>query len=335
MIGTAVVTASDLAIGYHAHGTTTTICTGVSVALHRGALVCLLGPNGAGKSTLMNTLAGELMPLSGSVVVDGRPLRDLTVRERAQRLAIVTTERIAAPGLTGEALVELGRHPHTGWFGTLTAHDRARVDEAFALASATPFRARLVDELSDGERQRLMLARALAQADDVLILDELTAFLDLPRRVETMRMLRQLARESGRAILLSTHDLDLALRSADAVWLLPRGGPLAVGSPETLVLTGAFGSTFRADGVEFDIADGHFHVVDRAGRGVCVTGAEPNRRWVERALVRQGWAIAPEASVTVAVTASLHWEATGEGRSEVMTGQGVDALLAALGRAVP
>jgi iron complex transport system ATP-binding protein len=270
------------------------------------------------------------MPLSGSVAVDGRALREFTVRERAQRLAIVTTERINAHGLTGQALVALGRHPHTGWFGILTAHDRTRIDEAFALAGATPFRERLVDELSDGERQRLMLARALAQANDVLILDELTAFLDLPRRVETMRMLRRLARESGRAILLSTHDLDLALRSADAIWLLPRGGPLAVGIPETLVLNGAFGAAFRADGVEFDVADGHFHVVDVAARVISVSGVEPNRRWIERALVRLGWGIAPNATITVSVTASLHWEVRGASGSEIITGHGVDALLATL-----
>jgi iron complex transport system ATP-binding protein len=326
------ITTQALSAGYRAHGLTTTVCSGISVTLRRGELVCLLGPNGAGKSTLMATLAGVLPALAGSVRVGTTPIEQMTVRERAQRLAIVTTERVTASGLTGQGLVALGRHPHTGWFGTLTHEDQARIDEAFALAGADMFRHRLVEELSDGERQRLMLARALAQADDVLILDELTAFLDLPRRVETMRTLRRLARDAGRAILLSTHDLDLALRSADRIWLLPRGGPLAVGLPETLVLDGAFASAFRADGVEFDVSDGSFHIADRGGRGAQVLGADPHRRWIERALVRQGWSLEGDANVVVTVDASLRWhthDGSSSGRNE---GQGLDDLLTLLGR---
>jgi iron complex transport system ATP-binding protein len=328
---TDALAARQLTIGHRAHGHVTTVCADITVSLRRGELVCLLGPNGAGKSTLMATLSGDLPPLAGGVALEGRALNSFSVRERAQRLAIVTTERMNAPGLTGDALVSLGRHPHTGWFGALTAADRTRIDEAFALAGAAPLRNRLVEELSDGERQRLMLARALAQADDILILDELTAFLDLPRRVEAMRTLRRLARDAGRAVLLSTHDLDLALRSADAIWLLPRGGPLAVGIPETLVLEGAFASTFRAEGVEFDLNDGNFHVVDAAGRTARVTGTEPQRRWVERALVRHGWGVAADAPVSVAVNAALQWEARGVTGEAVAAGQGVDTLLQTLG----
>lgn len=323
------ISASDLSVGYRTHGHTTSVCTDISVSLRRGELVCLLGPNGAGKSTLMATLAGVLPPLAGQVTLGMTPIVQLSVRERAQRLAIVTTERVLVSGLTGEGLVALGRHPHTGWFGTLTATDRARIDESFALAGADAFRHRLVDELSDGERQRLMLARALAQADDVLILDELTAFLDLPRRVDTMRTLRTLARDAGRAILLSTHDLDLALRSADRIWLLPRGGPLAVGLPETLVLDGAFASAFRAEGVEFDMSDGNFHIADRGGRGARVLGTEPHRRWIERALVRHGWTIAADAALTVTVDAKLQWQA--DGLQGASAGQGLDDLLHTLG----
>ena len=201
------LSAAALDIGYRFGADVRTVCRDINVSLRRGELVCLLGPNGAGKSTLMSTLAGVLAPIAGRVQLGDAPMRSVAVRERATRLAIVTTERVVAQGLTGRTMVALGRHPHTGWFGTLSPTDVARIDESIALAGADAFRDRQVSELSDGERQRLMLARALAQADDVLILDEITAFLDLPRRVETMRTLRRLARDARRAVLLSTHDL--------------------------------------------------------------------------------------------------------------------------------
>lgn len=327
----AAISTTNLSVGYQTAGQQRSVCSQINAELMRGELVCLLGPNGAGKSTLMATLAGILAPLAGTVQLGTMPLSTFSVRDRARRMAIVTTERVQAPGLTGYALVALGRYPHTGWFGSPTPTDSKRVEESIALAGADVFRDRLVSELSDGERQRLMLARALAQADDVLILDELTAFLDLPRRVETMRTLRRLAREAGRAVLLSTHDLDLALRSADQIWLLPRGGPLRVGVPEALVLDGAFADAFRAEGVEFDVHDGNFHVRDRGGRAATVLGAGAQRRWTERALVRRGWVIALEAPVSVTVSDTLAWTVVTGRDSAMEEGCGIASLLHAMG----
>ena len=331
MTRSAAIIANGLSVGYATAGQAHTVCGPLDVTLQRGELVCLLGPNGAGKCTLMSTLAGILPPLTGSVHLGDAPLARLSVRDRARRLAIVTTERVDAPGLTGYALVALGRYPHTGWFGSLTPDDTARVEEAIALAGAEAFRNRLVGELSDGERQRLMLARALAQAEDVLILDELTAFLDLPRRVETMRTLRRLARDAGRAVLLSTHDLDLALRSADQIWLLPRGGPLRVGVPEALVLDGAFADAFRTEGVEFDMVDGSFHVRERGGRAATVVGSGAPGRWTARALERRGWVIREDAEVSVTISDTLSWTLTREAPSPPQEGEGLDSLLAVLG----
>ena len=325
------LSAAALDIGYRFGADVRTVCRDINVSLRRGELVCLLGPNGAGKSTLMSTLAGVLAPIAGRVQLGDAPMRSVAVRERATRLAIVTTERVVAQGLTGRTMVALGRHPHTGWFGTLSPTDVARIDESIALAGADAFRDRQVSELSDGERQRLMLARALAQADDVLILDEITAFLDLPRRVETMRTLRRLARDARRAVLLSTHDLDLALRSADQLWLLPKGGPLMVGIPEQLVLDGTFANAFRADGVEFDLRDGNFHVSDGGGRAVCVRGAEPHRRWTERALVRCGWTVSNAATCDVSVDAMGAWTLRASRVDGERDGIGIGALLDVMG----
>ncbi|MCU0649859.1 MAG: ABC transporter ATP-binding protein [Gemmatimonadaceae bacterium] len=280
-----------LVAGYRSGATQRIVVPALSTTVRPGHLVCLLGPNGAGKSTLMHTIGGSLAPLAGRVWLGDRDLHALAPRARAQSVAIVTTERVTAPLLTGWQLVALGRQPHTGWFGTLTDEDRARVDHALRLAAATDVAPRPIGDLSDGERQRLLLARALAQSDQLLLLDELTAFLDLPRRVDVMRVLRQLARESGCAVVLSTHDLDLALRTADRLWLLPRGGPLQVGAPEDLVLSGAFRDAFAADGIEFDAHDGAFRLPDARVRAVSLEGEGLALRWTARALERAGFRV--------------------------------------------
>ncbi|MBL8154426.1 MAG: ABC transporter ATP-binding protein [Anaerolineae bacterium] len=264
------------------------VLDGIDVALHAGELVCLIGPNGAGKSTLLRTLAGMQPALHGTVHLLDQDVRGLTPAERARRLSLVLTERVDAGMMTAYALVALGRYPYTGWMGRLTTEDEATVHEAIQAVGAAELSGRYLSELSDGERQKIMIARALAQQPALMLLDEPTAFLDLPRRAELMGLLRRLARETQRAILLSTHDLDLALRSADRVWLLPRGGPLTVGAPEDLVLTGAFESAFRSEGVVFDAYTGSFRsahppagTIDLHGSGIAAT-------WTARALERAG-----------------------------------------------
>jgi iron complex transport system ATP-binding protein len=230
------------------------------VALNAGELVCLLGPNGAGKSTLLRTLAALQPPLAGRVLLDGADLHAMPARERARRLSVVLTDRIQVGQLTAYTLFGLGRYPHTNWSGRLTEADHAVIRRALAATGATDLAARPVGDLSDGERQKVLIARALAQEPRLMVLDEITAFLDLPRRVEVMRLLGRLARTTENAVLLATHDLDLALRSADRIWLLPRGGPLQVGAPEDLILSGAFESVFATEGVAFDRADGSFRL---------------------------------------------------------------------------
>lgn len=278
-----------LVIGYH-HGRVAHRIGGpFSTSLRAGELVCLLGPNGAGKSTLMSTVAGVLPPLAGQVRLMGDDVARLSPRSRAQRMSIVTTERIAVGSLTGAALTALGRHPHTGWLGQLAETDYAIIGEALAQAGAEAFAARSVSELSDGERQKVLLARALAQQPQVLILDEITAFLDLPRRVEIMQTLRALARQRQIAVLLSTHDLDLALRSADVVWLLHTGGELRTGAPEDLVLDGTFANAFASYGITFDMAQGAFRVATSDGPTINVTGGGVPLRWTISALERAGY----------------------------------------------
>jgi iron complex transport system ATP-binding protein len=248
-----------LSVGYP--GTRDTVLADLDATVPPGSFVCVLGRNGAGKSTLMRTIAGLQGALGGAARLEGEDIAALRPQERARRIAVVLTERASSPGLTVDDVVSLGRQPFTGWQGRLTAEDRARVAEALAAAGADRFAARLFDDLSDGERQRVMIARALAQSPQLMVLDEITAFLDLPGRVEVMALLRAQARASGAVVLLSSHDLDLSLQLADSVWLLDGSGGLAVGAAAELIAAGHVGRAFDTDAVRFSSTLGRFELV--------------------------------------------------------------------------
>ena len=285
-----LLTAEELAVGYFLRKKAPrTVAGPLCLGLWPGELVALLGPNGAGKSTLLRTLAGLQPPLGGRLAVGGVPLASLSAAARARQISVVLTDRLDAGILTVRELVTLGRQPHTGWLGGLSAHDHAQVQAALAATGTTAFAARPVAELSDGERQKVLLARALAQDTPVVLLDEPTAHLDLPTRVALMRLLHQLARTTGKAILLSTHELDLALQAADRVWLLPARGALRTGTPEDLVLSGAFAAAFEREGLAFDPATGTFALHAPAGPAVQVQGEGAAAFWTRRALEREGF----------------------------------------------
>ena len=285
-----LLTAADLAVGYFGPRQTPRPVTGpLHLALWPGELVCLLGPNGAGKSTLLRTLAGLQPSLGGRLDLGGAPLASLSAGERARQLSVVLTDRLDVGNLTALELVQLGRHPHTGWLGGLSAHDAARVQAALLATGTQTLADRAVNELSDGERQKVLLARALAQDTPVVLLDEPTAHLDLPNRVALMRLLHRLARQTGKAILLSTHELDLALQAADRIWLLPAEGVLRAGTPEDLVLSGDFAAAFTREGLAFDAATGTFALHAPTGPAVQLVGEGAAAFWTRRALEREGF----------------------------------------------
>ncbi len=283
-----MLTTSSLTIGYQ-----TPLASGLNLQLRPAELACLIGPNGVGKSTLLRTLTGMEKPLAGTVWLDNENLHALPPLELAKRLAIVLTGRVESSLLTARELVSLGRHPYTDWLGRLTPRDEQAIQRAMQITDTLRFYNRPLAQLSDGERQKVMIARALAQEPKVLLLDEPTAFLDLPRRVELLQLLRRLARETGAAILLSTHDLDLALRLADRLWLLSSAGSMEVGLPEELALNGAVARVFQSEGAFFDHAIGAFRVhqpvhgpISLDGNGYGITDA-----WTWRALERLGYEV--------------------------------------------
>lgn len=244
----AVLCARDLTTGYRSGRHTRVVHRKLNLTLERGKLTALLGPNGAGKSTLLRTLAGLQPPLEGEVWIEGKTLRSFSAMELARKLAVVLTERVEVGYMTAYALAALGRYPYTPWDGRLSAEDEVIVQEAMRAARCESLASRMVGELSDGERQRVMIARALAQQTPIIFLDEPTAFLDLPRRVEIMHLLRDLAHQTGRALLVSTHDLELALRLADTLWLVGNGGMFTGGAPAALLRRGEVLRVFATEG---------------------------------------------------------------------------------------
>lgn len=234
---------TGLAIGYTTRHSVKTVCTGITETIFSGELTCLIGENGAGKSTLLRTLSGFLPPVSGEIILLGKPLRSYGERALSTIIGVVLTEKTNLQNMTVEELVGMGRSPYTGFWGRLSGEDRRKVGESLDRVGITGLRGRMVQTLSDGERQKVMIAKALAQETPVIFLDEPTAFLDYPSKVEILRLLGRLSRDFGKTIFLSTHDLELALRVADRVWLMSKPGRLQTGSPENLVIdpeTGRF-----------------------------------------------------------------------------------------------
>jgi iron complex transport system ATP-binding protein len=282
----------NLSIGYcHRRHGARVVARNLDLALRPGTFTCLLGPNGAGKSTLIRTLTGLQPALEGEVLLDEKPLRTFRPRQLAQRLSLVLTQRVPVGTLPVWSLVAMGRHPHTAWTGRLQKVDEAAVHEAIEAVGMTTLAWRPMCELSDGERQKAMIARALAQEPRLMILDEATAHLDLPRRVELMELLRRLAVERDCAILLSSHDLDLSLRSADRLWLMSRDGQVREGVPEDLVLGGAFEAAFEGGRLVFDPWSGAFQWPRRHRGSICVEGRGLSAVWTRRALERAGFEV--------------------------------------------
>ena len=223
----------------------------LSAQLLPASLTALVGVNGAGKSTLLRTLTGVQQALGGEILLNGKPLESYSRGERARKIAVVLTQRVEANQLYAEEVVELGRLPYTGLTGSLSNADREQVNKAIALAGVEHLRGRRIGALSDGERQRVMLAKALAQETPFILMDEPTAFLDYPSRTETFMLLHKLAHEASKSILLSTHDLDLALKCSDQIWLLDKG-ELITGSPQDFSQTKALDRAFSTPTFQFE-----------------------------------------------------------------------------------
>lgn len=241
-----------LTTGYITPRGQVTIQNNICSELHKSEFTCLLGPNGAGKTTLLRTLGGFLPPLSGSVCIGGDEIGSISRESLAKRIGVVLTERPSVSTMTVEQLVALGRSPYTDFWGRLTNKDKTIVEESLAATGSLHLRERLVDTLSDGERQKVMIAKALAQQTQIILLDEPTAFLDYPAKAEMMRLLRDLAHKQNKTVFLSTHDLNMALALADKLWLVDRKLGVNIDTPKELAEAGTLQLYFQRPGLRFD-----------------------------------------------------------------------------------
>ena len=248
----AILTTHDMAVGYGQGNKRTILLSDLNLSLEQGTLVALLGKNGAGKSTLLRALTCDSQPINGSVEIDGKPSDEISKRDLSRLIALVATERIMGGAFTIRELVALGRQPHTGFLGRLSRHDDEVVRQSLEAVGIAHKAEQHVAQLSDGERQKAMIAKALAQETPIIVLDEPTAFLDVASRIETMKLLHSLAREQNKAVLLSSHDISQSLLLADELWVITQDREVVTGSTEQVVMSGAMDRVFDNSSILFN-----------------------------------------------------------------------------------
>ena len=316
-----VIQGKDLSIGYRTGKKEKIVHRHLNFQLHAGELTCLLGANGAGKSTLLRTLSASQPSLKGELLILDKTVSAYTEKERSRTIGVVLTDKTFTGGLSVYELVALGRQPHTGFFGRLTKEDRRIVEEAMENVGIAHKARNYTAELSDGERQKVMIAKALVQECPLILLDEPTAFLDVVSRIEIMHLLHRLAVEQNKAILLSTHDIEQALVLSDKLWLLTKGEGLQYGVTEDIILSHRMDSLFPHKDIRFDYDHGVYYPTVEGHRKVCVTCEDKTLlHWTLNALNRHGYQCSSdlqEGMPHIKVTSAKEFEVSISGENKI------------------
>ncbi len=292
---------SDLTVGYPRRGKEAgMIFPSINASAGKGELVALFGRNGIGKSTLLRSMANLQKPLEGKIMVSGKEIVKYSPNELARTISFVSTERINVNNLKVADMVAFGRFPYTGWTGRLSREDSETVDSALNMVGMSHMAGKNINHISDGERQRVMIARSLAQDTPFIILDEPTAFLDLPNKYEVVHLLGRMASEKNKTVIFSTHDLGIAIQAADKVWIMLEDR-LTEGSPEDLVINRSFGSMFTDSRLTFNDETAEFRIKRKAERKIRVTGKGREHLWTGKALERIGFEVSSEKVVDTEV----------------------------------
>ncbi|MCQ2258687.1 MAG: ABC transporter ATP-binding protein [Bacteroidaceae bacterium] len=262
----------NLSTGYKIKGGKKIIASNLNAELQYGEMVCLLGPNGAGKSTLLRTLSAFQQPLEGYIEVGGQRISDYSSKELAKLISVVLTDNSGIKNMTAWDVVAMGRSPYTNYWGKLTDADKKIIRKCFEWVDIEDLAPRKMQSLSDGEKQKVMIAKAIAQETPIIFLDEPTAYLDYPSKIAMMMLLHRLAKTLKKTIFLSTHDLEHALQIADQVWLLDQKLGLTTGLPEDLSLDGSIERYFSREGISFEREKCVFAIHHETGRNVLVEG---------------------------------------------------------------
>jgi iron complex transport system ATP-binding protein len=307
---------NQLTIGYRSKKHTRIVAENINANINAGELTCILGANGVGKSTLLRTLSAFQPPLSGQILLKGKDIQTYTEKSLARLIGVVLTEKLDIKNMTARELVSLGRSPYTGFWGKLVKGDEEIVDEAFRLVKIENLSERLLHTLSDGERQKAMIAKALAQQSPVILLDEPTAFLDFPSKVEMMQLLHYLSQQTNKTIFLSTHDLELALQIADKIWLMDKEQGIRIGTPEDLSIDGSLNSFFIREGIVFDQQSGLFRIENTCHLEMKLLGEGQLYAMIQKALLRNGIKSNPDviskAFIEIKNQQIIYHPATGE-----------------------
>ncbi len=288
-----ILTVDCLEIGYFSGRSSNSLLLPVTASAGEGEVIAVIGRNGAGKSTFLRTLAGLQPPLDGEIYFRGQRLAEYSRRELARNIGYVSTEPVVVANMTAYDLVALGRFPHTNWIGRISEEDNRMIMDSLALTSMAAEKNKYLSEMSDGERQKVMIARVLSQDAGLMILDEPSAFLDAGSRYEILNILHRLSEDRGKTIIYSTHDLQMALTQSDKIWLITEG-KFVEGAPEDLMLGGSLSVLFESPEVQFNPVDGTFSV-KRKNRGyVNIKGQGQSRHWTCKAIERAGYTVTGE-----------------------------------------
>lgn len=257
---TNILSTKDLSIGYRLRSEKLVIASDLDLELHRGELVCLMGINGIGKSTLLRTITGVQKEISGKILIQDKDLKTLSPNEIAKKISVVLTERIPSSNLTVYELIALGRQPYTNWLGSLSAEDKEQINFAVEQTGLEDLLNKKCDALSDGQLQRVMICRALAQNTEIIFLDEPTAHLDIQHKIEIFKILANLAHQLGKSILISTHEIQFGLQMSDKLWLMTRDGILS-GTPDEMIQSNNINKIFDTDQIRFDKDYKQFRII--------------------------------------------------------------------------
>lgn len=293
---------ANLSIGYKEKNKQKVLVSNINSTIAEGKLVCLLGANGSGKSTLLRTISGRLKPLKGDIFLSDDDLKNLSAKQLAKRVSVVLTDKNISTMIKASEVVALGRYPYTGWRGNMQASDWKIIRNSFKLVGAENLYNREFRQLSDGEKQKVLVARALAQETNLILLDEVTSFLDVFSRMQLMQLLKEMSSQMQKLIILSTHDIEAAFRYANIFWLIDKQGKFYAGSPEDLVLQGVFNHVFKHEACVFDIKDGRFKIKDKPSRFVNLQASELVYFWTEQALKKINISISKDADIVIKVS---------------------------------
>jgi iron complex transport system ATP-binding protein len=297
-----ILSLDSLEIGYSSGKTKKVLLPPLNSSAVAGELIAVIGRNGIGKSTLLRTLAGLQEPLGGEVLYNGRNLKDYSRMELALKVGYISTEIVKVSNMSVYDLVALGRFPHTNWIGKIEKNDHERIMDAISKTEMGSFSQKFVSELSDGERQKAMIARILAQDTGIMVMDEPTAFLDIAAKYDILHLLHHLSGENGKTIIFSTHDLQMAISQSDKIWLI-LDDDVIEGSPEDLMISGAFEHLFSSTSVSFNIEDGTFSFRSDTMGSIYIEGTD-RRYWTEKAVNRAGFSVAKEKTPTYIILPS-------------------------------